>query len=501
MVRETGKQRSQRIQIDYFRHRGGLHRLRIACIAIGFLFAGAYAAYLLSYGGDAHVITGPVATVHASFEQDCQQCHQDFTPISSQATRLSVPVLGIRSEESIGHLERACQVCHAVGNHYRASMTSDSQLLDQNCGECHTDHQGRDFQLTNIGNNKCVVCHSNLSARCKSAPEVNDVVTSFTKSAHGDFASVSGKDSGVIKFDHHQHMLPGQIDEGQKGAFTIEMLESSLQAKYRQPNQVDTDPVQLNCQSCHRPAGNPDPQNTLTGDAELGRYMASVSFDEHCSACHAIHPAMATENTTPIPHAVPWSRVELLLAATTKGARNIGQARQLNDDTQTTAQPGSGLGTLSLDPSGADVSPTQLRKLVEVQCLKCHDNQSISDEVIASARAGAAPMIPARWFRSGIYDHAAHRKIDCRYCHEAAYPIDGEPASLPNDHETVMIGGIDSCTGCHRDETSPTPTTLAGSVSTMLGGQPTWASDDCTTCHRYHTEITGLSSTTRQDDP
>ncbi len=84
MARETGKQRSQRIQIDYYRKQGGLHQLKIACLIAGLAGAGFYAVYVLAAGSGAHTSTGPLTVAHASFENDCQQCHQDFTPIDSR---------------------------------------------------------------------------------------------------------------------------------------------------------------------------------------------------------------------------------------------------------------------------------------------------------------------------------------------------------------------------------------------------------------------------------
>lgn len=494
MARETGKQRSQRIQIDYYRKKGGLHTLRSVCIAVGFFAAAAYAAYVVAAsGGQSHVSTGPVAMAHASFENDCNQCHQDFTPIDSQANQLDLAFVGISSEASIGRMEEACQVCHAVGDHYRDVMKPEWQLKDQNCGSCHADHQGRLHDLNYVTKTQCASCHANLAQTCKASPAVKPDIAAFTSSSHGDFASLSMGDPGTVKFDHHQHMLPGQVNAGEKGAFTIEMLDAAMREKYRLPGQADDSAVQLDCASCHQYAGNPDTYSAgeLIADGELGRYIAPISFDQHCAACHSMNPGIATAQTTPIPHAVPWAKVELLLASTIRGARATGIARSPGDDSQTTAQPGFGTGSSVASNPDAAVDVASLRALVEGQCLECHDQESISDQAIASALAGTAPpMIPPRWFQHGLYDHAAHRQVDCRYCHDAAYPIEGEPAAPPTDHETVMIAGIESCTGCHRDAESPTPASITDpQTTTLFGGQPNWASDHCTMCHRYHTPV------------
>ena len=488
--RETGKQRSQRIEIDYYRKRTGLHSWRTICILAGLVGGGAYAAYVLASGGGSHVSTGPVTSSHAAFENDCAQCHDNFTPIDSQANQLDVSFVGINSTDSISRLETACQKCHAVGDHYRDAMTSEFQLADQNCASCHSDHQGRNHDLVAIANEKCATCHAGLSDVCTAAPGIKVSIVDFTSEGHGDFASLQNGDPGTVKFDHHQHMLPGQVNAGEKGAFTAEMLESSLRAQYRTDGIADSDPIQLACASCHQYAGNPDGKDSLIADSELGRYIAPISFDQHCAACHAMNPAIATESTTPIPHAVPWKQVELLLAATVDGAAVSGQSRTLRDDRQATPQLGEGSG----DPPPASklgiasASADEARGLVEAQCLQCHDQASITDDAIAQARSGESPpMIPGRLLSKGIYDHGAHRQVDCKYCHAAAYPDASSVPGPPTDHETVMIGGIETCNGCHRPAEATTPSALASEP--LLGGMTTWASDGCIMCHRYHTPV------------
>jgi hypothetical protein len=489
MARETGKQRSQRIQIDYYRHRGRLYLARNVCALAGLVGAGLYAVYVLASGGGSHTITGPVARAHAAFESDCQECHQDFTPLDSRAVKIDLPIVNVSSAASIAHLESACQKCHAVGDHYRDTMNPLGQLSDQNCGLCHVEHKGRDHDLALVSNAHCASCHANLSDVCTAAPTVCGNVLAFTKEDHGDFASLSKPDPGVVKFDHQQHMLPGQVNVGEKGGFTIEMLDEAMRGRYTQQGQDNSSLVQLDCSSCHQMAGNPAEVDSLSTDAELGRYIAPISFTQHCSACHSMNPAPATVDTTPLPHAVAWSKIELLLRASLTGARASGQARVPRDDTQSTPQPGQGLGNPApANSSASDGKVVAARKLVEAQCLQCHDQASITDQAIASVGTSGS-LIPPRWFTHGLYDHAIHRQIDCKYCHEGAYPTDGS-AKPASDHETVMIAGIDTCTGCHRDADLPTPASISSpGVASLLGGQTTWASDGCTLCHRYHTPL------------
>ncbi len=488
--RETGKFRSQRIQIDYYRHRGGLYYFKWILSGIALLMSGGYAAYALtSNSASRHLSTGPVAQVHASFENDCGQCHQDYTPLGTDSFQLDPAA-------SLSHLESACQKCHKVGNHYREVLSADWKVVDQNCALCHSDHQGRDFNLVAVSDAACTQCHSQLSSVCSSnhQPRVGNQVTQFTKEKHGEFTSLMQGDRGVVKFDHGQHMLAGQVNAGEKGGLTLAMLEPSRREQYRQPGQSDDALVSMNCASCHEFDGNPDPTSILSGDEELGRYIAPISFDEHCSACHSMNPSGRGDDTLPLPHAAPWAEISLLLETKINGSILTGKMRKSGDDSQQVPRPGDGLGTPSIDTLAASASTVDAAvALVRTQCTKCHDDETITDEAIAKFGASTAePLIPPRWFKFGLYDHAAHRKMDCRYCHEAAYPVDGAKPSEALDQNSVMIAGIDSCTGCHRKINEPTPSSLTGAAEKLIGGQSTWASDSCTTCHRYHTPQSDL---------
>lgn len=483
--RESGKTRSQRIEIDYYRHRGGLYYLKWALVLVALLASGGYAAYVIASGNSGrHLSTGPLSLSHASFEDDCSACHEDFTPIGADAFRPDPAA-------SFAHIEAACQDCHQVGDHFREVMTADAKDKDQNCAACHSDHQGRAHDLLAVANGTCTQCHAALSSICQSShtPRIRTKVTEFTLVGHGDFGSLAKGDSGRVRFDHAQHMLPGQVNPGDRGGFTIAMLEPEKRQRYRRSGQDDDALVSLDCASCHDYAGNPDPSGSLTSDQELGRYMAPVSFEEHCAACHSINPSGRGDDTLPLPHAAPWAEIELLVGSKISGAMSTGKMRRSRDDTQTEPRPGDGTGRPA--PDTASVSAPTVASavaLVRQQCLNCHDEASITDESIAALREDTAdPLIPPRWFQIGLYDHAAHRKLDCRYCHEAAYPVQAAVATSPVDHDTVMIAGIESCTGCHRDPEAKPPAALAADRE-LLGGQPTWASDACTLCHRYHTE-------------
>jgi hypothetical protein len=150
----------------------------------------------------------------------------------------------------------------------------------------------------------------------------------------------------------------------------------------------------------------------------------------------------------------------------------------------------------ALTPEMINAKMDQQRAALKQQCTKCHDDELIQDDAsIIAARNSAESLIPDRFFSHGVYDHAAHLSVDCKYCHEQAY--EGKPEDPPSDHQTVMIAGIEKCVGCHRPAGTPDPAELLDGKSPkqIFGGHSLWASDKCTMCHGYHsTPATSLAA-------
>lgn len=514
-VREIGKLRSQRINLDYYRQKNWLTRSRGLLALAAVAVAVGYCFYVFGSGGGTHLSTGPVAFAHASFENDCQQCHLDFTPISGDALKFA-------SASALDRLENACQKCHRVDHHFRDKMNPEFAAVDQHCSGCHTDHQGREHDMIKMSNTKCVQCHGDLPATCTSGSElrIRPNVKEFTAAEHGDFISLTSGDPGRVKFDHAQHMLPGQVELSSKGGFTLAMIDPNMREQYRKSPkgspQTDDALVTLACADCHRFAGVPQRSllvgKTQVGDDELGRHIEPIAFDKHCAGCHSMTVAGQNEGSLPLPHAAPWDEMEVLMASKLIGNRQLGEVRMPIDAIKETPRLGEAVGSNEslITPEAMALSKQEANKAfeasllagraaIEKRCDQCHEKQDLTDESIAALRSNKMPpLIPERWLARGLYDHAAHRKINCAFCHAQAYPpksgsaaeptSGGEPAAAkPNDSEIVMIRGIDSCSDCHREAESDTPVTLTDKkVIDQLGGQSNWASDSCTECHRYH---------------
>ena len=505
---ETGKDRSSRIEMDYYRQRDGLSQWKIGMAVTG-LIAGCLALVYALIDSSA-ASPGLLAEGHAAFESNCSKCHEPLTPIGTDAIR-EMSLLGISESASIEHTFNACTACHngvghPIGNHHRGKMTGAGQLADKNCASCHADHRGRLNDLTLVGNQNCTVCHADLSDVCPSGQIVKDLRIESFVDQHGDFASLKQGDPGTVTFDHAQHMLPGQPSKGrdvvrlrdlepnQRGRYRSKMLQlKAMDPQFADLDVSDDALVQLDCSSCHELAGSVGNRSSVSqvADIEVGRHIAPISYDSHCSACHSINVPGRDERTLALPHAAPWAEIDQWLRA--KLPQSNSSASSLPGPS---ANP-TGIGVVrSVEPLDAQARLREdeamiavLREMVRQQCLKCHEENLVKDDeaIMAARDVQASTLIPSRWLAKGIYDHGAHAKINCRFCHAEAY-AEGNPSQPGQDQDKVMISGIESCRGCHRPEDEPTPMSLLvdSKPHADLGGQPLWASDRCVTCHRYH---------------
>ena len=348
---ETSKQRSRRIEMDYYRQRDLLGNSKVILAIVGAILALAVGIGVFCSSGAAN--PGPLIAGHAAFESNCSECHQALTPIGADSVR-NLSWLGIEETESVNHTFDACTACHhdstdPIGDHYQAKMGADWSLRDKNCVLCHADHQGRDFNLTLVSDQRCVQCHQNLDQVCTNQAQTvqlaqdNQSITGFS-SQHGDFVSLQQEDPGKVKFDHAQHLLPGQTGSG-RDVIRLQDLEPEQRERYREAMERlrdqggefadleinDDSLVQLDCFSCHQFGGAPDSQVSMSADAELGRYLQPISFDRHCSACHSLNLDGRTEKTMPVPHAATWTEMDQwidaklsALPATDQGGNPLG---------------------------------------------------------------------------------------------------------------------------------------------------------------------------------
>lgn len=487
MREQTGKSRSLRILLDYYKHRGWLYWSRWICAAVGIVLAGGYGilvllgsfatsgsesslsrSWLATWGN--HVSTGPISQVHAHFERDCQQCHAQ----GLMETALASDAFSFDRSERAQQVSQACQKCHPAQSHATTASNPTSKLIDQDCVHCHSEHNGRSVDLVAVDSSKCSQCHAELKVGGE-----NTAIREFSVESHSverkgnagkTFRSLT-QDTGRIKFDHSQHLRPGQVKEvnGQlhKGGFRTDMLPN----RWRELYKSDGDLVQLACHDCHQlqsPSGPTKLESLANADtavgSELSHFFAPVDFEKHCAACHQLTFTAQTADMLPLPHAAPRQEITRLLSAKIVGGKVSGQISAPPD-----LQPENGSRLISLSNFELKAAVAS----VYSRCDKCHEDNVANEEIFAKHHAtDAAPLIPRQWLKLGLFNHGAHAKISkCADCHDV-----GADNKVP-DNKTVMIKGPESCTPCHRH---PTAGPVADTAAVHL------ASDDCRLCHRYH---------------
>ena len=527
--RERGKNKALRIDLGYYRRRSWLGIFRGIAIAIGLILSTLYGAWVLSLdreetelndsGRAAHLSTGALALVHAHIENDCQSCHTDQFGVA-----LAHDAWQRLPEQRLNLQEQKCNACHKVDGHARAMLAHSE--LDRDCARCHRDHQGRTHLLANVPSETCTECHRDLKATCKAGfePKLLSAVTDFSTGSHGIAATNSEfkrkqttattaageesqskqpqektassqqfrsllSDRGRVRFDHAQHLQPGQVDASNRGGFQLSMLSAELRAVYAKPGQQENDPVQLDCSNCHEPSAVGGSTHASAVAREEGRFYAPIDFEQHCAACHQMSFAGQEPNSLPLPHVAHREEFAKLLSAKQVVAAPRQEVVMPSDQAAATdeaaenKQDEKSVETNSIEDERIEAAVSAVFK----RCQQCHLEEDTQHEVIARALAGTLePLVPQRWLKHGHFDHAAHKHITrCVYCHPM--PTSSGEA---HDHERVLIRGPDSCVGCHRPVNAQPPPEFATAAQRLktLGqtDQPTWASAECTECHRYH---------------
>ena len=73
-----------------------------------------------SDGGNLRYSRGPVASVHATWEQKCEACHTPFRPISGKQNWFS----GVFKSYETTDLQ--CQQCHAGPDHHKTAKAEST---------------------------------------------------------------------------------------------------------------------------------------------------------------------------------------------------------------------------------------------------------------------------------------------------------------------------------------------------------------------------------------
>jgi hypothetical protein len=502
-TRETGKQRASRIPLDYYKRPNRLERWKgtLALLALLASVGAAAAAWILQDGGRPYASRGPVAAVHAAWDNNCEACHAGFRPVSKSAAMAALfPASG-------GHAaDLNCRQCHEGTAHHTDPAQLDA--LTPSCGGCHRDHRGRDASLVQMPDSDCTRCHSDLKASTvEGKASFENAITGLADKGQGhpDFRSLKS-DPGRLKFNHRLHMLPGQVLEpGQAKPWTLgRIADKTARERYAaapwQADKSDAAPVVLDCGSCHRrdagdfgitPANRPEglASAALTPRA-AGDYVLPINYETHCAACHPLtfDANLKGKDGQPVsvPHRLQPDEVkDFVRGAYVAAYGNKSLDQRVADAAKAGPKPSRPLpGKLTAEEQAALDSAGNESQKAEQFLFKADvaradgyltSGKSACGECHVFDTAGESKrVLPVQvnnvWLRHAKFSHVAHRAFDCRGCHANAYAYEADGKTLNKnasvDHSDVLIAGVDNCRQCHAP--------AAGVRS------------DCGECHLYH---------------
>jgi hypothetical protein len=497
---EAGKPQPARIPLNYFTQGDPLRRWKVILTIAAALAAAAWwlSGFLQSDGGRLRYSRGPVAAVHAMWDEDCGRCHTSFHPIRSDAW--SAVFLDSAANDP------KCMTCHSGPKHHETQADTPA------CAVCHHEHQGRDASLIRSPDSACVRCHENLGAHVlgdMKGSGFENKVTRFDSQHHPEIRAVTGEDPGKLKFNHKLHMTPGmRLDPEGKPFRYRDIADMEAQKRYwlatLQPDErtsataVEPEaPVRLDCSSCHRlDAGDfgvgGEQLALLPGAALLppraaGAYMQPITYEVQCKACHPLTfdctaPGTPDAKYVAAPHRLQPEALHDFLEGYYTGQYFRGNRTLFERGWPARLIPGKAVDpTVETARQRISEQVKTAEKMLYVgkkTCGECHYYEDGEDGLIP--RKIVAPEVPTIWLLHAKFSHTAHRAMKCGDCHAKAYP-DPDGSTSARD---VLIPGIATCVQCHA------PSTSSG------GG----ARFDCVECHRYHhgdTPLLGIGTEKR----
>lgn len=482
-IQRDVKTLSKRLDASYFKQRNALRRVRVMLIL---LCCGAAVGWWGLAGGatdEALYNPGPVASVHASFGNNCISCHTgdgkggfvktvtDTACLKCHDGSIHNPNQKLDSPHQGGALSGS--VLAVSDAKHPAGMRAGS------CIACHTEHRGHTM-LAATNDTLCVSCHANLKDAAKADPASPNRVVAFNATDHPDFGrdlvhDVDGAkrlvDPTVLQFNHRKHLG----------------LE-----------QFNTD---ASCVKCHTP------------DAS-GKYIQPIRFAQHCASCHAIEapsvvnqikrgPKVTNETllaATPAPHesmetirayasahvarsiaeksfADARTQEEFVKKLTDKLVSNTGKTKLRDGAWQGSAMDAKAPSALAgLDGQRAMTDLyTQAIAIDAKGCVLCHTLEQKDGKL--ETVPTTIPQQPRRWFASSEFDHRAHRQMTCVSCHStlSREKLDAskDVPSVPQMEQTSFLNSpatVASCVECHHSGTNA----------------PKGVASDCVSCHNFH---------------
>jgi nitrate/TMAO reductase-like tetraheme cytochrome c subunit len=217
--------------------------------------------------------------------------------------------------------------------------------------------------------------------------------------------------------------------------------------------------------------------------------MLPVNYENHCRACHPLD--FGPEDAPLVmEHALQPAEVHASLWQTFSAEYLKKNPALLEERIPPSRIPGRTESPGLIEARSAiarNVSAAEKVLFGAKRCGECHQYEDQAGKPVkvvdhfdpAAPVRVTLPEVPVVWWRSARFTHSSHRGVDCRGCHERAYPDsrDAEKKSNASHHSSdILLPGIKTCVECHA------PRGQAIGASQAAGG----AAFDCTECHRYH---------------
>jgi hypothetical protein len=254
--------------------------------------------------------------------------------------------------------------------------------------------------------------------------------------------------------------------------------------RYRRKGQLNAARMQLDCTSCHR-LDSGDFGRKRDGAAILparsaGAHMLPITYENQCRACHALSLEKPRDSTPAltVPHGRQPKDLHQFLEGTFISRYLKDQPLLLEHPAPTRPLPGrpltEGEKILRQHVEENVLAAEKLLYREKQTCGECHHYETTDGsrpvEVLKSGAIDKLRIqptaVPEVWYTHAVFDHSAHRAVDCLACHGSA--------ATSMTSEDVLLPGKKICAECHAPQTKSAGVTRGG------------ARFDCVECHRYH---------------
>jgi hypothetical protein len=411
--------------------------------------------------------------------QGCVSCHADAGAdlrglaagaLAASRSSLRFAVLAGPHPRDFSRMDRSCLACHKAQSFHQADVAQDTS-----CSVCHREHLGAG-PMAAVAAQRCVDCHGDarqmLAAREKSrtlpasafarkapaglivhaavrpADGYTEAITSFAVD-HPEFRVLRGNspDTNPLRFNHRLHLTGSGIP-----------LVSGRP---------------LDCAYCHQP----DASNA---------FMARISFERSCRACHALdfderNPGMTLPHgdaafvraylrSLPVQYADYASRSlgisgrREVDAFVQRQMKSLRERVLTGEDLERMVFLGAAAGGAVPPAAGGSVARARF-----AGCALCHEVAWRENTVPVVT----PPRTPDRWMTGAAFDHSRHASMACTDCHAAAASTRTSDVILPNRQSCARChspqgGAAFSCMSCHIYHNTPPAPPPAGAVTASL---------------------------------